>query len=59
MIIAKTENDFNYLPFSSTKVNTSTISKLVVKDQQFGISMHLFMGNEIFTGRVKESIFQL
>jgi alpha-2-macroglobulin len=23
MIIAKTENDFNYLPFSSTKVNTS------------------------------------
>jgi uncharacterized protein YfaS (alpha-2-macroglobulin family) len=53
MIIAKTSDDFNYLPFSSTRVNTSRFDvgeeEIILQD-----SMHLFMPKEISIVRAKK-----
>ena len=58
MIIAKTADDFNYLPFNNTRVNTSRFDVGGKRNNPSGW-MHLFMRKEIFIARVKRSIFLL
>jgi uncharacterized protein YfaS (alpha-2-macroglobulin family) len=53
MIIAKTSDDFNYLPFSSTRVNTSRFDVGGRRNNPSG-SMHSFMPKEISIVRAKK-----
>ena len=57
MIIAKTENDFNYLPFSSTAVNTSRFEVGGKRTNTTGLDAFIYP-ERIFTVPEKKSIFQ-
>ena len=48
MIIAKTENDFNYLPFSSTRVNTSRFEVGGKRSNSTGLDAFIYAERDIY-----------
>ncbi len=48
MIVAKTENDFNYLPFSSTKVNTSRFETGGRRSNSTGLEAFIYAERDIY-----------
>ncbi|WP_207515498.1 alpha-2-macroglobulin family protein [Longitalea luteola] len=48
MIIAKTANDFNYLPFSSTKVNTSRFEVGGKRSNSTGLDAFIYAERDIY-----------
>jgi uncharacterized protein YfaS (alpha-2-macroglobulin family) len=48
MIIAKTEDDFNYLPFSNTRVNTSRFEVGGKRNNQTGLDAFIYAERDIY-----------
>ncbi len=48
MVVAKTETDFNYLPFSSTKVNTSRFETGGKRSNSTGLDAYVYAERDIY-----------